>query len=266
MAFSSAVSVFDVVVLQSKATLPRSRRAQVCWRRPKSRSLCRWYAVVSDLEQPQDVRRDDVRPSEETDEKPKNPNTTEETSSDVKQAYSLGDTLKDSPALNSTLMNAMRDYFGDDGREVQDYFKRPVNEKGEPMFRVIVVGAGARELETVKRLDDSGVVTGLYYCPDTTQESELEFADYAASTTVSSDNPAEIVRFAKWCVADAVFVGPDRGHCIDKENEAALAEAGITLFPYDVSAAIADGTLSVKECLSSIIDQEDAQESEAFVE
>ena len=191
----------------------------------------------------------------------------EEQNGDVEEAYSLGDTLKTSTTLNNTLMNAMHDYFGDDAREVQDYFERPVNENGDPMFRVVVVGASERELETVKRLHDSGIITGLYYCPEIPDVCELDFQGYATSTTVSAnDDPWEVVRFAKWSVSDAVFVGPDRDGCIGKDAEAALAAAGITVFPHDVSAAIADGTLSVKDCLSSIIEQEDAQGAEALVE
>ncbi|KAI0564578.1 hypothetical protein FGB62_25g247 [Gracilaria domingensis] len=172
-----------------------------------------------------------------------------ETQSDVK-AYSIGDTLRDSPHLSSTLLTAMRDYFGDDGREVQDYMKRPRTENGEPMFRCVIVGSGRRELQLAKTLIDSGVICGLYYCPDHDVACDIEMNKYAQSTTVSAEErPKDVVRFAKWCVADAVFIGPDRQERISREDESVLAEAKITVFPHDVSAALADGSMDVKECL-----------------
>lgn len=178
--------------------------------------------------------------------------------SDVASAYSLGETLKDSPLLNSTLMNAMRDYFGDDGREVQDYMKRPRNDAGEPMFRVILVGSGPSELNLIQKLHDSGVVSGLYYCPDEGRVCDIQMNKFGVSATVSAyASQEDVVRFAKWIVADAVFVGPDRADCVSKVSEAALAEAGITLFPFDVSAAIVRGAMDVAECLAPLADEED---------
>lgn len=177
---------------------------------------------------------------------------------DVQSAYSIGETIKESPALNSTLMNAMRDYFGDDGREVQDYMKRPRNEKGQPMFRAVLVGSGPRELLAIQKLRASGIMKGLYYCPDDERVCVIEMSKYGRSATVSAYfDEEEVVRFAKWAVADAVFVGPDRGNCIGKESETALAIAGITVFPHDVTAAIADGQLDVAECLAALVEEDD---------
>lgn len=190
-----------------------------------------------------------------------------ESGGDVASAYSVGEALKESPLLNSTLMNAMRDYFGDDGREVQDYMKRPRNKKGELMFRVVVVGSGKREVETMKRFKESGVIMGLYYCADEDGVCDLEMSRYGQSATVSAiENQEEVVRFAKWVVADAVFVGPEREGCISKESETALAAAGITVFPHDVSAAIANGTLEVSECLSALVNDEGGSPAEELVE
>lgn len=190
----------------------------------------------------------------------KPPKALTQPSLDVASAYSLSETLKDSPHLNSTLMNAMRDYFGDDGREVQDYTKRPRNPTGQPMFRVVIVGSGPSELTLIQKLHESGVVSGLYYCPDEGRVCDISMNKFGVSATVSAYSSQEdVVRFANWIVSDAVFVGPDRADCLSKESEAALAESGITVFPYDVSAAIAQGTLPVSECLFPLAaDGEDA--------
>lgn len=176
-------------------------------------------------------------------------------------AYSVSETFKDSPLLNSTLMNAMRDYFGDDGREIQDYMKRPLNSANEPMFRIVVIGSGAREVAAAQAFSRSGVISGLYYCPDEDAACHIEMSKHARSATVSAyKRPADVVRFAKWCVADAVFVGPEREGCISRESEKLLADAGITLFPHDVTAAIADGTLDVRECLAPLAETEEEEE------
>eukprot|EP00177_Eucheuma_denticulatum_P007480 GFKZ01013619.1.p1 GENE.GFKZ01013619.1~~GFKZ01013619.1.p1 ORF type:complete len:165 (-),score=33.21 GFKZ01013619.1:267-761(-) len=164
-------------------------------------------------------------------------------------------------------MNAMRDYFGDDGREVQDYMKRPRNKKGELMFRVVVVGSGAEEVKTMKRFKESGVIMGLYYCADEDGVCDLEMSQYGQSATVSATaNQEEMVRFAKWVLADAVFVGPEREGCVSKESETALAKAGITVFPHDVSAAIADGSLAVSDCLNALVDCGGEAPAEELVE
>lgn len=186
---------------------------------------------------------------------------------DVASAYSLGETLKDSPLLNSTLLNAMRDYFGDDGREVQDYMKRPRNDRGEPMFRVVLVGSGPAELEAIQKLKESGVIAGLYYCPDEDAVCDIQMSKFGQTATVSAYYSQEdVVRFSKWIVADAVFVGPDRDGCMSKESESALAEAGITLFPHDVCAAIADGSMSVVDCFMPLADEFEGAPTEQLVE
>lgn len=182
-------------------------------------------------------------------------------------AYNIAETVKDSPSLNSVLMNAMRDYFGDDGREVQEYMQRQLNADGKAMFRVVVVGSGGRELETMKKLSESGVITGLYYCADEEAVCDLEMSKYGRSSVVSAYNKqGDVVAFSKWCVADAVFVGPDREGCINRESEKMLADAGITVFPHDVTAAIADGLLEVSECLEPLIDEESDLSTEELVE
>lgn len=183
-------------------------------------------------------------------------------------AYSLADTVKDSPLLNSTLMNAMRDYFGDDGREVQDYMKRPLNENGEPMFRCVIVGSGERELQLARVLSGSDVMRGLYYCPDHAAVCDIEMNKFAQSATVSAETrPEDVVRFAKWCLADAVFIGPDRQRSISREVESELAHAGITVFQHDVSAAIAEGNMDAKECLLPLAQSEsDTRTEEQLVE
>jgi len=226
------------------------------------RPLVRTKALAEDASPPTDAATADAgktKPTKPT--KPAKPDAR-----DVEAANSLGETLE-SPALNSTLMNAMRDYFGDDGRELQDYMKRPRNPQGEPMFRVVLVGSGPREVLTVQKLKESGVISGLYYCPDEDRVCVLDMSKYARSATVSANyDEGDVVRFAKWVVADAVFVGPDRGGRISKESEAALAAAGITLFPHDVSAAIADGSLEVSECLATLAEESAEPTTEQFVE
>lgn len=164
-------------------------------------------------------------------------------------------------------MNAMRDYFGDDGREVQEYMRRPRNKDGSPMFRVVLVGAGEREVATMKKLNESTSVGGLYYCPDENAVCNIEMSKYGQTATVSANfDQNDVVRFAKWCVADAVFIGPDRDGCLNRESEKALADAGITLFPHDVSAAIADGTMDVRECLAPLADEEEESPPEQLLE
>lgn len=186
---------------------------------------------------------------------------------DVASAYNIGDTVKESPSLNSTLMNAMRDYFGDDGREVQDYMKRPRNDDGQPMFRVVVIGSGPREVELMKRLKESDVIMGLYYCADAAGVCDLEMSQYGRSSTISGLKSEDVVRFCKWVVADAVFVGPDREGVIERESEGELAAAGITVFQHDVSEQVSNGDMDVFQCLSGLEGEEEGDEKEeALVE
>lgn len=195
---------------------------------------------------------------------PKSPPSEGSSNADVNAAPNIGESLKDSPILNSTLLNAMRDYFGDDGREIQDYIKRPRNDSGEPMFRVLIIGSESRELELAKRLHDSGVIMGLYYSPDQEAVCDLDMSKYGQSTFVSANfSMEEVVAFAQWSVSDAVFIGPDKQGCVDKESEKALATAEITLFQHDVSEAIAEGQLDVRDCLRSIAEKEEETESSA---
>lgn len=169
--------------------------------------------------------------------------------------------------LNSTLLNAMRDYFGDDGREVQDYMKRRRNDRGEPMFRVVVVGSGDAELDAMRMLKESRVITGLYYCPDEDAVCNIAMSKYGQSATVSANySQSDVVRFSKWIVADAVFVGPDREGCISKESETQLAEAGITVYPHDVTAAIANGSMKALDCLMPLLDDSEDAPAEQLVE
>lgn len=157
----------------------------------------------------------------------------------------------------------MRDYFGDDGREIQDYMKRQVNKAGKPTYRVVLVGSGPREVETARRLSESNLISGLYYCPDMDAVCEISMKDFARSATVGAfAKEQDVVTFAKWCVADAVFVGPDRQHCISRQCEQELAAEGITVFAHDISAAIAEGKLSVAECLQGLAEEEEEKSSD----
>lgn len=184
-------------------------------------------------------------------------------------AYSISDSLRDSPQLNSTLMNAMRDYFGDDGRELQDYMKRPRTDAGDAMFRCVILGCGKRERELAQALVESGLMSGLYYCAVDGMACDVGM-DALAKTTADSTRVEQydLVGFAKWCVADAVFIGGEQQNHLSKESEAELAEGGITVFPHDVSAAIASGSMQVKECLLPLAeaDEEDSEAEEELVE
>lgn len=195
----------------------------------------------------------------------------------------LGETADSEPLFTSSLMTAMRDYFGDDGREVQDYMKRPRNEQSKPMFRVVIAGNGDDDIELAKRLQESKLMRGLYYVGDNedrlypTEDGDIKsveqarkeglvMTDMAKYADVANENEGfsgdHVVSFAIWCVADAVFMGEERaGDCGDKV-ESALADAGITMFAPDVGKAIVRGELDVMECLLPLIsDEEDGAES-----
>lgn len=172
---------------------------------------------------------------------------------------------------NSALMQAMSDYFGDDGRELEEYMKHPRNAAGEIMLRVLLIGSGASEVSLARIIDKSDRARGLYYTPDSLEVNEEEhgLSGIAENCSVAAYNmETEIVKFCKWALVDVVFVGPDRQGCIGKESEADLAASGITVFPHDVSAAIVEGSLSVKECLKSLSEEieERSQSNEQLVE
>lgn len=173
--------------------------------------------------------------------------------------------------VNSALMQAMSDYFGDDGRELEEYTKHPRNAAGEIVLRVLLIGSGEAEVALAHIIHKSDRARGLYYAPDDTNvtEEQLGLTDIAQSCTVGAyDREKDIIRFCEWAFVDVVFVGPDRNGCIGKETEAALAELGVTVFPHDVSAAIAAGTMSVTECFRSLSEEieENARPNEQLVE
>lgn len=220
---------------------------------------------ASDAEPPQPAETPVETPAQAV--PPRDRRSDEDETADVGDSYSLSETLKESPRLNSWKMNAMRDYFGDDGREVEKYTKRARNASGAPMFRVLVIGSGDRELIVAKRLAKSDVVVAVYYCPDEPAVCEVEFAPYATSTGFSAtEEPSEVTRFAAWALVDAVFVGPDRPDAVGKETETALAEAGVTLFSWDVSAMVAEGEMGAEECLAALAESAEPMTAEQLVE
>lgn len=189
----------------------------------------------------------------------------------------LGETADSEPLYTSSLMTAMRDYFGDDGREVQDYMNRPKNEQGKPLFRIVIVGNGDTDIELARRLRESGLMRGLYYVGDNenrlypTEDGEtrsveearkegLVMTDMAKYADLANEDEAfsgeDVVTFSTWCVADGVFMGEKRAKECGREVESALADMGITMFAPDVGKAIARGELDIFECLSSLIDEE----------
>ena len=157
--------------------------------------------------------------------------------------------------LQSSLLTAMRDYFGDDGREADDFCKRPTTDDGTPMFRILIVGSGERELALAKSLAECDCVMGLYYTPPVPNTCDVRFADYATSTGTATDDPDGFLSFAQWALVDAIFVGPDFPGAVPKDVEAKLANEAITVFPHDVSAAVADGTLDPAVCLAPLGDE-----------
>lgn len=187
---------------------------------------------------------------------PKQPKT-KGTAADSSRLGSTG--VSSSSRSNATLMQAMGDYFGDDGRELDDYAKRPRNAAGKVKLRVLLVGSGKAEAATARELKASGRVRGLYYCPDEGTACDLNMGQLATSSTVRAKGmEEEIVHFCKWACVDCVFAGPDHDGCIGQATEAALAAIGITVFQHDVSAAIAAGTMSVDDCLATISEELDA--------
>lgn len=155
--------------------------------------------------------------------------------------------------LQSGVLSAMRDYFGDDGREVADFCARPRTARGMAMFRVLIVGSGERELQLAKRLNECDAVLGVYYVADDSGACSLQFSDVATATGV-----VDIVAFVEWARVDAVFVGPDRAGAVESEQEKLLSGKGVTVFPHDVSAAVADNTLDAVQCLAPLADEANA--------
>lgn len=179
---------------------------------------------------------------------------------DLDSANKLSDPIKDSPVLNSTLLNSMRDYFGDDGREVEEYMKRPRSEDGRPLFRVLIAGASDQDMKLAKQLVADEVTMGLYFVAEQNAECTSEMSELAClvAEDVTNDQFADtIVGFAQWAVADAVFVGG----CMDADGvrdvERRLAEMGVTVFASDVGAAISEGKMEAFETLRPIGGDED---------
>ncbi|GAB0496691.1 hypothetical protein MMPV_008005 [Pyropia vietnamensis] len=131
----------------------------------------------------------------------------------------------------------------------------PRDPPGAPMrFRLLVVGSGDRECALAKVLHDSNRVHGLYYCPDEAGVCAIEASKVANSTGVSAYEPGEIVRFCRWALVDAVFVGPDRGACVGVDVEEELASSGITVFGADVGGMLLDGLVSVDDCVQPLVE------------
>jgi len=158
--------------------------------------------------------------------------------------------------LESSLLSSMRDYFGDDGREAETFCSRPRSPSGLPMFRVLIIGSTDAELALAKALSACNTVMGVYYAPDNANVCDVRFAPYGTSTVVSSDDSEGLLNFARWALVDAVFVGPSRKKdgTIPEATEKELAKSGVTLFPHDVSDAVANGTLDPQDCLAPISD------------
>jgi phosphoribosylamine-glycine ligase len=136
--------------------------------------------------------------------------------------------------------------------------QHPRNSSGEILMRVLMVGAGPAEVAAAKVLSESGRVRGLYYCPDVADGNSpaMDALELTQSCRVAAGGMEEdVVRFCAWAFVDVVFVGPERGNCIGKDTEAALAAGGVTLFSHDISGAIADGSLSVTECFATLSEE-----------
>jgi len=114
---------------------------------------------------------------------------------------------------------------------------------------MLVVGSGGRECALAKILHDSSRVHGLYYCPDEAGVCAIEASKVANSTGVSAYAPGDIVRFCRWALVDAVFVGPDRGACVGAAVEEELAASGITVFGADVGGMLLEGVVGVDDCV-----------------
>lgn len=126
----------------------------------------------------------------------------------------------------------------------------PVDPPGSPpRFRMLVVGSGPRECALAAILHDSARVHGLYYCPDEAGVCAIDASKVANSTGVSAFAPGDIVRFCRWALVDAVFVGPDRGECVGAGVEEELAASGITVFGADVGGMLLEGVVSVDDCV-----------------
>lgn len=208
-------------------------------------------------------------------------------------------TLSPQPLYNSTLLSAMRDYFGDDGREVDEYTRRPrAAETNELLFRVVLAGI---DVPLARALFKSGLCVAVYYVAPRGDDREMRVVvrntadwerdmnddDHFVKVTDIADDDIDkwaqlassrdeddedeqgnshkgdkevpvfsVVEFASWAIADAVFVA-DGAQLDAPELQKALTEQGITMFDTDVGRAIVNGEIEVKECLSSLVLQDD---------
>lgn len=208
-----------------------------------------------------------------------------ESETDPNSDSDLGESSQpqEGPLYNSTLLTAMRDYFGDDGREVQDYMKRPRNSADQEMLRVVIAGNSSDDEKLARKLYESDLMRGLYYCGDGMKEERIIVAEddeediheeavrrsqikgmqrYADLANEGEEFSVEgVVKFATWCVADAVFIGSSCNEEFGRKVEADLAEAGITVFAHDVGRAIANEELSVVDCLSTLMQEDSVEEA-----
>lgn len=168
-----------------------------------------------------------------------------------------GDAPEAPAHLRSGMYSAMQQYFGDDGREVDSFCKRPTTDDGRPMYRVLVLGSGVRELALVRALEACPTVNGLYYAPNEEGVCALGWPPLATSTGHAAADADGALRFARWALVDAIFVGPDHAGAMPPDVEKELAAAAVTVFPHDVSAAVADGALDPADCLAPLGDNLD---------
>lgn len=184
---------------------------------------------------------------------------------------SISETMKN-PMMNSQILDAMRDYFGDDGREVEEYTSRPKNEDGMPQFRVAVIGSSEKEVAVAKVLMESGRVFGLYYCTEDVEDgyeskdrmnyNTLAVSKYCNYVKITEPKDEQVFGFCQWARVDAVFAGSDHDYTPSKELESDLAKHGVTFFARDVSAAVVSGDISVHDCFSGLTKEYERKQSE----
>lgn len=152
-------------------------------------------------------------------------------------------------------MAAMGDYFGDDGRELEDYLQRPRGPSG-PALRVLIIGSGAPEARLASTLVASGRMRGLYYAASADGAGAMADVGSASDSTVAAGAVDDVVRFCRWAFVDCVFVGSG-ATAVGVKVEAQLAADGVTVFAGDVSAAVEKGAMSVDDCFASISEELD---------
>lgn len=113
-------------------------------------------------------RRESSSPSPSPVENDKNGKSKHDNDNETLLETSSDDQTTNVPMYNSTLLTAMRDYFGDDGREMQEYMRRPrtaetIRGEHQPMFRILLVLDKDDNVKLAKQLQQSSLMRGLYY-------------------------------------------------------------------------------------------------------